>query len=79
MMRADAAAAVACLRYTPRVTGMEQESGDEEGGGRVGWEEGRNREKEGWYNCARMCVAKGGERVGERSVWQCQRRQRQRR
>lgn len=43
MMRADAAAAVACLRYTPRVTGMEQESG-EGGEGRVG---GREKQREG--------------------------------
>lgn len=46
MMRADAAAAVACLRYTPRVTGMEQESGDEEGGGE-GRAGGREKQREG--------------------------------
>lgn len=54
MMRADAAAAVACLRYTPRVTGMEQESGDGEGGGSGGRKGETERRKAGIT--ARVCA-----------------------
>lgn len=68
MMRADAAAAVACLRYSTC-----NRDGEEWGEGRKGETERRKADI-----TARVCACRE-ERVGERSVWQCQRRQRQRR